>query len=1520
MSALSKFRNITEEEFINSGWRRFVVDEFYTSLYLKFVEYVCDPLYNNDVFKNFRGIHDIPRKFYEIQETSYHYNRPVSEQCFVTLKYSRDYECWLFASPKIKHFQGIGNSFYINEDLRGNELFKFFVLYTDTESPSETVVDDEFSERTVLDFDLFEQEAKHHLGFIRYWNVENKLMKMSKIMFNKYDDETVVATLSKILSRKVDGYELVNQYDSEMNYEPSNATTDNLKEYTTSSERAPFVLNFLFYTLSLMTGNEDKLQTFFYQSLVDSKFNPRYIDYNISKVVDDKLKMVMNYGIVMYNAESSLTSDSNPLMDGKCHVYYGNPYVFVNDTIRSIGDDTYAYSFARRSTHDYPARCWLVNDGELNTSYWADPSTQGGDGDAANNYSNYAYVNVTRLITKFLCSIRDCIGYVYTNYRHPVNIKLFLVSQKEAIAKSRDNIKEYYDKYIVSTHEEQTFEPIMRYIITNYPFDEIIDNLIDKITSVTKSNNFYGGINSKQKEFRQQSNWFAGAIRVTYLNKGYHENTKPRVRKLYMHFKELNGLLNNYQYKTWIDPDNYDSLFFTDDLYRADSEFNTENQLPEFNTLRNRANAYGTVSESMVDSLFPEFETAFNSLMEDSLEYVTYLENYCADVIQNRIFDLYVLNDVIGVDYSQHMTQKPAYIVWTCTRDEHFNYPNSDIRPITETNVLFVPTVEKISDNDYYISSIRKPCEYAFFDGTPITNCSLKVYSDNGVLIKTITGVTMTFSKVSNCGNHLNNVITIPNVGDTNVMLDNKHENFTVDSNGMIINTKQNVTNYEMLIGNNFLTVDHTDELVLDMKTMLQGSQDQVYINNQKLNIMLLRDYNSKSSPRVFFKPCQVLHQPVDDADKNKLVSVGGRYVVGQRIYLYPKNYPYYIFPCIITAIDHSRAHGFVEAKVDNRHTKWLEIKDNELMVDFLMNPIECEVIPDNISNFLDEFSNEDYVSYYNPMFDTDLEYSDEDFDEMLSVPGDPIFVQTNAEYIYSRLNWMLPDEIDKSKRFIDDQHKQWRFLYIGWDCPQDTIGLTSKRMFVHCINRDMSKLSTSEIYPVLRDEPNDHSVWRAEKTEFQRMIDVYTVKRNDLMVELGETQMAYNKATLEYKRDEYSRKMSDLRYKITSVVDNINRLKSYIDEPEHQTTWYNVDSYETAMKYIQNGRAKQLVTYSPNIRDIVWNEDVQVLLYDWDNKQWIDKSLYSVEAITIENNSDFEVYDEYTTGDVLRTLVINCDDENFPKTKKVLIYIAYYSSDVFSTIPNNDATCNVRFKPILSVSQDNYTEDIDDLTEKLKLRKHIDGSEDYIFESSDYVKPDDFSKEAYHIHRINHSGKHPYVPSMRYCDLSIITQNGVTKDYTQLELWVRNPFKGATTNVQIHTQAFDCQIDQPINDYTRDEEIKLICVENKKSSNKKFSGVFSNIIFTGNTKYDENNPTVELVITSSSLPSNVTGSFVCSVVHDSMYRCNGGLVTVNVSNSNVDILDADKQWVMVDPDVDKYRLLPDEFLICVKE
>jgi hypothetical protein len=50
------------------------------------------------------------------------------------------------------------------------------------------------------------------------------------------------------------------------------------------------------------------------------------------------------------------------------------------------------------------------------------------------------------------------------------------------------------------------------------------------------------------------------------------------------------------------------------------------------------------------------------------------------------------------------------------------------------------------------------------------------------------------------------------------------------------------------------------------------------------------------------------------------------------------------------------------------------------------------------------------------------------------------------------------------------------------------------------------------------------------------------------------------------------------------------------------------------------------------------------------------------------------------------------------------------------------------------------------------------------------------------------------------------------------------------------------------------------------------------------------------------------------------MYRCNGGLVTVNVSNSNVDILDPDKQWVMVDPDVDKYRLLPDEFLICVKE
>ena len=114
------------------------------------------------------------------------------------------------------------------------------------------------------------------------------------MIYGKYDEETSVQVLSKMIKRKIDGEDIINDYPSEMNYEESNKTSDYLEYYTETSDRGPFTLNFLFYTLSMLSNNEDKLQAYFYRKLTNNKFNRRYADINISDVLDSK-RFPINY-------------------------------------------------------------------------------------------------------------------------------------------------------------------------------------------------------------------------------------------------------------------------------------------------------------------------------------------------------------------------------------------------------------------------------------------------------------------------------------------------------------------------------------------------------------------------------------------------------------------------------------------------------------------------------------------------------------------------------------------------------------------------------------------------------------------------------------------------------------------------------------------------------------------------------------------------------------------------------------------------------------------------------------------------------------------------------------------------------------------------------------------------------------------------------------------------------------------------------------------------------------------------
>ena len=83
----------------------------------------------SEKLETFSNMTNMTNNYFGDGDNSTRFNRPISPECFITLRYHRDDECWLFDYPEIKHFHGIGNTFYIDTKLTGTEIFKFFVLY-----------------------------------------------------------------------------------------------------------------------------------------------------------------------------------------------------------------------------------------------------------------------------------------------------------------------------------------------------------------------------------------------------------------------------------------------------------------------------------------------------------------------------------------------------------------------------------------------------------------------------------------------------------------------------------------------------------------------------------------------------------------------------------------------------------------------------------------------------------------------------------------------------------------------------------------------------------------------------------------------------------------------------------------------------------------------------------------------------------------------------------------------------------------------------------------------------------------------------------------------------------------------------------------------------------------------------------------------------------------------------------------------------------------------------------------------
>ncbi len=1441
----------------------FVFDELYGSNYKSTVLYITEP-FRSEKLETFSNMTNMTNNYFGDGDNSTRFNRPISPECFITLRYHRDDECWLFDYPEIKHFHGIGNTFYIDTKLTGTEIFKFFVLYSDTESPDEPNIE-HFDLDTVLDFDLFSKEVDKHLGCIRYWDAENRLMKISKMLYGKYDDETVVQVLSKMLKRKVNGEDIINVYPSEINYEDSNKTTDNLDDYTVSSERAPFSINFLFYTLSMLNNNVDKLQEYFYKKLVNNKYDNRYADIDISSVISDE-KYPVNYA--EFCISPAIPGETTVAPDGQAYAFYGLPLL-----LNSLGGNIYEpYRYVLnvyKPDIQYP----IISENGLNHDFYTsydDITKPGYDGQIISYHDD---IYLATMVTKYLTSVYDYISELQTNYKTSFNQTSTISEALKTINHHITKINEFLQNAnIVTIQNISDPNDIINILNDNALIDrlELIQSLINNISNVITypTTNIVSYINST----------VLNTLKFVYVTTGFDNDAMNRARMLYIHLKKINTPMNAYQFKKWINNIDLHILQNLDDMLAENENYNLGNGI--FYRMYEILNDYKTriIDGNLLDNLDTMIKDLSGTIKTD---HINPLIEYCDDMINSVIFDIYVIND-INFNNNIAYNTKPAYVVIKVLDDPHVVPPiGTQLR--SSHGLIFQPIIDSYNDG-YLISSLSNICEYAFFDGTQLTNLTMNILDIDGSVIGTQT-VSIDFTRLSSTADKVNTFDQITNVNTSSIEFQNNHETFEVVDD-LVVNEKHAKMNYELLVGNHFTPLEHVEELILEPETWLQGSVDRLIMDNQTINRMSMIEFGHRKCSDVYFKPSQVIH--ITPNQNGSIDSIYGKYFEGQSIYLKTTD-GLTSFPVKITSVDHSVNKGFIEAQVDGWNSKWFKIEDPEKITEYLTSDIECEIVDDNMRNFLDEFSHDSYPTYSNPGYQPMNVIYDENIVDAYKLPGDPIFVSSNADFVYTRLKWMFNEIVPN--RFIDEEHKTHRFIYI----TNGFINNEYDELKINMINHDFNQTSLPERYPILRDEPNDHAVWEAEIEKFTSEKESATRMEQALGIQRARIEIDVKNAKTVYEREQALIRLDAIDKRIEKLVEKQERMDRYIRQLEKPTTWFNVRSYNAALVYIANGRADK---FSPhfvsNIRDLLYTDKVDVFLFDWENKEWLDPSTYDMTT-EIVDNVKIDECDDYTTNRVLYTFTIT-PKSGFQYSNKILVYFSYNSSDVFDDITMNQPTCNVRFKPILSLDGP-----IDDYNpyENIRIRKHFDGYEKYTVSSDDI-----------HIKRVVRNGKYTYSPTFRVKDITIIDNNG-EHTFEDIDVfYVPNKFKNDESYVNLYKPIYNTQIHSEIDSFEEGKEIRLISID---SGN--YDGNISDVMFKGITSLDNGNQVI--TITGSTLPNYAIGSFVCTVFQSDEYDPVGGVITVHVDHTEDDIYG---EWVRVPLDYMTYREVPDEFKIVMKE
>ena len=1440
--------------------QNFVFDELYGNNYDTLVEKLCKP-FMNDKLQQFRRAINIPSNFYN-RESPTRFNRPISEQCFITLKYSEEAQSWLFAYPIINHFHGIGNTFYINEGLTGTEIFKFFVLYTDTMDPYNENIE-HFDLNTVIDFDLFYDEMEKYYGCIRYWDAESRLAKISKMLYRKYDDETCIHVLSKMLKRKIEGKSIIEVYPSDINYEESNITSDNVEDYDEDTYRGPFSVNFLFYTLLLLNNNVDKLQAYFYRNLTHNKFSNRYADIDISSFIKDNQKYPISFSQFTISPIRFPDGMIKPL-DASCLVYYGLPLITNDQGVTNLYDP---YRFVL-NVYDPETKFPLVTVDGLDEQYYVQYSDITEYSGRVVSYNDT--IEFGRLVSTYLDALYDGISEIQTNYQKPFDVTPYI----DRLIDTLDNIKNDMmvlinrNNIATITKGSVTTQTIINMITSDAIKTELLRMRL-QCAAVAGIN-----YNTSHEIITFINREIILTLKYIYRNYGFDDNVKHRVVALYKHLRKINKAMNPYVFKKWLfDIDLH--ILATLDQHVAFNE-NYRYASNTFYTMYDRLEAFivnDRVLINQLDEMIKDLTGTFKTT------FINPLIVFCQAVITDVIFDIYTYSSIDINFGSTSYNSRPAYIVIPMPDDTHTNPPFGNVIS-GNRNLIFKANSHK-EGNNYKIDSMSSICEYVFFDGSPLTNIIVTVLDENAQVLGSISNVSLNFIRDGSTADRDNGYNYLPNTDTTVIDIENHHESFEVNgTTGVVVNEKCADMNYELLVGNNFSQLEHVSELIMNPITWNPGSIDRLTIENQTINRLMILNHGHDKCASVHFKPCQVIH-PEE--------SINGKYFEGERVYVKTLDTDY-IFPIKITSVDHTRNKGFMEAEVDQWNSTWLKIDDPTLMDTYFNNTIECEVIDDSIRNFLDEYSDGTLKTFYAAGYDDSIHVMDDKHESCYVLPGDPIYVTSNAPFVYTRLQWMFNEDVPN--RFIDEEHKQYRFIFVGEGFINDNDVIK-----INMINHNFNNLSTPEIYPILKDSPNDHSVRRKEIETFKKYIN-----DNQLRIRSLENEIQYLEGSAEHTSDYYQKKkiygrIDDDRLKQNMCRNRISMLEGLIEQPEPKATWFNVLSNDAAMIYIENGRAEKFSPiFKNNIRDLCYDDNLDVFIYDWENKHWVDPSTYSI-SYEIEDGLKIDERDDYTTDNVMTTLTITPTNE-FVNSNKLMIYFGYDQSDIFDDIEMNSKRIQVQFKPILIIDK---PDENNDPYYDIRIRKHFDGFEKYLTTSND--------DGEIIVKRIRRSGKYTDSPVFRFIDLKLDI-NGTESDYTSIStLKVKSPFEGFSTNSKLHDLQYSVTINAPIDSFVEDQHIKLICISNNDKSS--YDGNISTVIFEGVTSLDGANQVV--TITNSSLSNYGEGTFICTVFKDDGYDPVGGVVTITVTSTERDIYG---DWVTVPTEYMLYHELPEEFMI----